>query len=372
MAAISAHGKVIPFLRILFGCIALLVTIVSIQEYRPGNEASIAAIIKIKPNGSFARPSFLARLHEFDELAHMQALERCSKSIKSCPNWKDNRNLDTICLQNSGTLPAQGIGCTPQRFSWNRTCAPGSSNIYVIAAGDAHFAPFWDSCGCKILITVEPPAIIPQHPEVIAKYYDKADIILSNFKVPEDPLRKVFPFTVGTTWMKEEERRVFKKTRNISIIASEKRSTEGHKLRHVLIDKYAEAYNISLYGGAYLFVASKSEALREYRYSIIIENSREAYYITEKLLDAVLSGTIPIYWGAPVAAELFDADGIMCFQDENDIAEVLQMATPENYDRRRPAVLRNFEQALRYICPDERIQTDFFSPIYELLSYDDQ
>ena len=47
----------------------------------------------------------------------------------------------------------------------------------------------------------------------------------------------------------------------------------------------------------------------DYQYSIAIENSRQTHYFTEKLLDCLLTKTIPIYYGCPNIAEYFDTRG---------------------------------------------------------------
>ncbi|ORC87244.1 Alpha-(1,3)-fucosyltransferase, family GT10 [Trypanosoma theileri] len=38
---------------------------------------------------------------------------------------------------------------------------------------------------------------------------------------------------------------------------------------------------------------------RKYKYAMALENSRERDYVTEKVYHALLSGAIPLYWGAP-------------------------------------------------------------------------
>lgn len=50
----------------------------------------------------------------------------------------------------------------------------------------------------------------------------------------------------------------------------------------------------------------KFMGLMPYEYSIAIENSTERNYITEKFIDCVLCDTIPIYYGAPNIAEIYD------------------------------------------------------------------
>jgi hypothetical protein len=46
---------------------------------------------------------------------------------------------------------------------------------------------------------------------------------------------------------------------------------------------------------------NKLVVLKTYRYALVIENQRQAGYITEKLLDSFAAGTVPLYHGAPDA-----------------------------------------------------------------------
>ena len=43
----------------------------------------------------------------------------------------------------------------------------------------------------------------------------------------------------------------------------------------------------------------------------VIENMREPNYFSEKLVDAVLCSTVPIYWGCPNLDRFVDPDGII-------------------------------------------------------------
>lgn len=46
-------------------------------------------------------------------------------------------------------------------------------------------------------------------------------------------------------------------------------------------------------------LADKLALLRGFRFNLAFENSRSPGYVTEKLVEPLLTGTIPIYWGAP-------------------------------------------------------------------------
>lgn len=52
----------------------------------------------------------------------------------------------------------------------------------------------------------------------------------------------------------------------------------------------------------------KLSGLLPYQYTMVLENSRQQNYWTEKLADAYLSWCIPIYWGCPNISEFFSED----------------------------------------------------------------
>ncbi len=65
-------------------------------------------------------------------------------------------------------------------------------------------------------------------------------------------------------------------------------------------------------------VTNKLETLSNYRFCIAFENCDDAPgYITEKLLDCLLAGVVPIYWGAPNVTDHIPKD---CFIDVRDFA----------------------------------------------------
>jgi alpha(1,3/1,4) fucosyltransferase len=53
--------------------------------------------------------------------------------------------------------------------------------------------------------------------------------------------------------------------------------------------------------------SSKVSILSNYRFTISMENVRQPGYSTEKITDAFLAGSIPIYWGDPFIAQDFDS-----------------------------------------------------------------
>jgi len=159
---------------------------------------------------------------------------------------------------------------------------------------------------------------------------------------------------LGGCWIEREDWGVHRKSRGLSAIASAKRGLAGQKLRHRLIARHRSGFDAVL-GGGYRHVPSKLEGLREFRYTLAIENCRENFYFSEKLIDAFLTGTVPVYWGCPSIGLFFDRDGMIEFRNAREFARVLPTLGEADYARRLPAVRRNFELAQNYVYPEKHV-----------------
>ncbi len=139
------------------------------------------------------------------------------------------------------------------------------------------------------------------------------------------------------------------KTRMLSLIVSKKKSLVGHKLRHRVVRKLrALGADVDVMGGGYRPFDEKSDGLASYRYSMVIENSRQFGYFTEKLIDALLMKTVPIYWGAPDVSVFFDTRGMIVCQTEADIYAALQTMSEQDYADRLPFLEANLQIARKY------------------------
>ncbi|WP_299641189.1 glycosyltransferase family 10 [Devosia sp.] len=173
-------------------------------------------------------------------------------------------------------------------------------------------------------------------------------ILTCNARLLQTTPNAVF-FSCGNTWVPEWETLDCSKTRMLSIIASAKASLVGHKLRHETVHWLRHAgVDVEIMGGGYRWFEQKSEGLAAYRYSIVIENSRERGYFTEKLIDALLCETVPIYWGAPDIAEFFDVRGMIACQSLDEIKAAVAMLSAADYESRREAIANNRSRAANY------------------------
>lgn len=73
--------------------------------------------------------------------------------------------------------------------------------------------------------------------------------------------------------------------------------------RHMKIDSYGRFMRTRELDGPDLGNATKFATIARYRFSLAFENSVAPDYVTEKLFEPLLLGTVPVYLGAPNVAE---------------------------------------------------------------------
>jgi len=147
-------------------------------------------------------------------------------------------------------------------------------------------------------------------------------------------------FPYGSTWVPHWRDMDMTKSAMCSLIASAKRSQPGHRLRHALADRVQhERRDVAVMGRGYRPFDSKAEGLAPFRYSLVIENVRERNCFTEKLIDAVLCQTVPIYWGCPNIADFMDTSGMILCETEAELQVALHEMSPADYAARLPGLL---------------------------------
>ncbi|GAB4307317.1 MAG: hypothetical protein Kow0058_19170 [Roseovarius sp.] len=156
-------------------------------------------------------------------------------------------------------------------------------------------------------------------------------------------------FPYGTCWVPDWRTRDLTKTAMCSLIASEKRSQEGHMLRHrVAAMVRRRGYDVAVMGRGYRPFGAMAEGLAPFRYSVVIENVRERNFFTEKLIDAVLCRTVPIYWGCPNIGDFMDVSGMIPCASEAEIEAAIAGMSKADYAARLPGLMAARDQAAAY------------------------
>ena len=80
-------------------------------------------------------------------------------------------------------------------------------------------------------------------------------------------------------------------------------------------------------------------------FSICIENSSHHGYHTEKIIDAFLSKTVPIYWGCKDLETFYDMDGIILCKNVQEFIDKTNALTEKDYYSRKVAIDHNYKIA---------------------------
>ena len=212
------------------------------------------------------------------------------------------------------------------------------------------------------VLVSEPESIISDTNERVDKNIDKIDVILTNkdYLLKKYPHKAIWvPTAIPTIGKKYTGVNCSRKNKLMSIILSNKNSAPGHKLRHQIAtdlkQNHEDQIDILGSGGAGK-VNEKGELLERYFYSIVIENEKQENYYTEKILDCLITGTIPIYWGANIIKEHFNPNGIFFFDSIQELQKILQKISQNPlliYNERIDAICENYRAAQLYKYLDD-------------------
>jgi hypothetical protein len=231
----------------------------------------------------------------------------------------------------------------------------------------------------NIYIQLEPEALVPIRDELL-KFGDRFDYILTYDTFLIKKLPNAYALTYGTTWILPEDYEnidIKLKKFVLTSLTGCKVGAKGHRFRHKIYfhQKYIQNIPILFYlsGGLqtvpdYIPIinnnpylsdkrSDKIELFKNAQFSLVIENSQQNNYFTEKICDCLITKTIPIYYGCPNISEFFDTTGWIIIENDCviEFLQKLQILTPDYYMNHIDTVNKNFETVKKYIDYNENI-----------------
>lgn len=214
----------------------------------------------------------------------------------------------------------------------------------------------------KFAWIIEPDWLLNgDNPDVVMSKFDR--IFTSNLDFAAKYPRQFIYTPLGGSWIPENEWGMFGKSKLFSMMTTDKYKAPGHKIRHELaFDIQAQELPVDMYGRGSKPIDSKIKALRPYYYSIVVEGYQIPGYFTEKLIDCLSQGTIPIYLGDPRIDLRFASNHFMVHSDMEGILYWIS-TFPEsfwidNYNKNIEGIKLNMELARRYRCAEDRLFED--------------
>lgn len=204
----------------------------------------------------------------------------------------------------------------------------------------------------KIAWLIEPYVKQPERYEWLYNNNHLFDYVLTNEKKLLDKGENFIYYPFGGCWVEEENRRIdHPKDKLVSIITSAKKMVPAHNLRHQIISQHSNI--IDVMGRGYKRIEPISVGLKDYMFHIAMENQRRDYHFSEKLINPIMTGTIPIYYGPDCIVDYFNTKGMIIFKDIAEMGDILNSLNEDLYNEMLPYAKENFEIAKQYVLAED-------------------
>lgn len=248
----------------------------------------------------------------------------------------------------------------PKHIEWCRTFNRDEEQDLIIFTDQCIFQKPRFKCKKSIFWLIEPVSTYPYSYSFVKEninHPDFADYILTYDKELCKLSDKVIFYPHSGSWIHENDFGIYPKTKMCSIILSNKKQTTGHRMRWAAVENFPDKFDI--FGrGTDKPLDYKLDGLKDYRYSVIIENIKQDDYYTEKIIDSFSTATIPLFWGTDNIRSYFNEKGIIKFDTISELKFLIDnICCEQDYLSRMDAIKYNLEESYKY-----RIAEDF---IYE-------
>ena len=157
---------------------------------------------------------------------------------------------------------------------------------------------------------------------------------------------------------------IYPKSKLVSAVVSTKAFLPGHVKRLNFVK--AIEHKIDLFGRGIREIPSKLDGLRDYMFSVAIENvSCDDNYFSEKIIDCFLTGTIPIYHGCTHIGEFFDERGILSFQTQEELDAIINSLSLEKYNSMLEYAKINYDKCYKWPLNNDMLYDKYYKKIIE-------
>jgi hypothetical protein len=254
------------------------------------------------------------------------------------------------------------------KFSQLNWLPTKSTDAKISLFTDGYLKPSWlkkNRKNTRIGLALEPREINPRIKSDLRKCQNRLDLILTH----DDEILKEFTgarrYIVGGSLFKNSDKlKNSKKNGRVSMVISDKKVTEGHILRHKIVEELAMNYEIDVFGVGTKPFVDRGDPYSTYSYTIVVENVSSGFFFTEKLIDPLLSKCIPIYWGAREVTSYFQKEGILEFKDISDLEKILQSLSLNELQVSEECIRANQQIAVDFMSKEWNIQAAICKELY--------
>jgi hypothetical protein len=167
----------------------------------------------------------------------------------------------------------------------------------------------------------------------------------------------------GSPWITDEiANKKREKEFSVAHLSGKLKLTYGHAMRHEIFDRQSEIKIPKNFHATFgdrhdlpNAILGKETIFGNQMFGIVIENTSHRGYFTEKITDCMLLKTIPVYWGCSNINNFYNKDGIITFQNPDDLIKICNELTPSFYNDRINIIEENYQKVSFYKDYEGRI-----------------
>lgn len=223
-------------------------------------------------------------------------------------------NADYLVLPDQ--LPDLAEPCEIHFTRFGRNPRPGGGVAFCSDARHTLFVNVNEPTTCAWTETAD---------HIVNNHHRYTRIITSNPAVLDNCPNAVF-LAYGTTWLNKSEHHPdslgrftedlgrIPKDASVSMLCGSLKGKAGYSLRHAIWSRRRDIpARLNFYSSTRFPILGEQRLPHDDKihlftsmYSVTVESSSETNYFTEKLIDCLITKTIPIYWGCPNISDFFD------------------------------------------------------------------
>ena len=228
---------------------------------------------------------------------------------------------------------------------------------------------------CNFIEPPYPACLTTEHYEFLVKYADEYDLILTNderlLKVIDHA--EIFPFGSSRllsdkyqgliTSINDDYEYNTQKTEAINFLYNYRKShyLPGHEIRkQIAQSSYSTKMPFNVYIGTkdnhcvpicsenMIYKDTNKLRCHESMFSVVVENMKNDFYFSVKIVDSFLCKSVPIYYGARKINHFFDVESILQFENMEELSNILHNLTTNDYFRVQKSLIENYNRAKNY------------------------
>lgn len=259
---------------------------------------------------------------------------------------------------------------SPSHFIWERNFT--TADVIFIGDHDIQQILSLDKNTKKIAFLLESPVITKTSYQFVLQNAHLFDHIFTHNKNILTNCTNAYFYPLGGCYLSEqdiEQCANSSKNKLVSMLFSDKKYAPGHIIRHDIFNTCRGMLDFMGSGvGSYIDWASgKTKPYKDYKFTVAVENCREDFYFSEKLIECFLTKTVPIYWGCPSISNFFDTKGFITFDNIIDLKNILQNRDYliNFYNSQYSNIETNYQLAQQYKVAEDFLYTNYKTLIFK-------